>query len=263
MSPVKPKKHLGQHFLKDRNIARKIVGALPDMHKGGRILEIGPGTGILTEILINGQPDKLILIEVDRESVLFLKEQYRNEKNIQLIEGDFLKTDLGELLEGPAAIIGNFPYNISTQIFFRILKYRDYIPSVVCMLQREVAERICSKEGTKIYGILSVLLGAYYEREILFRVPAHVFYPPPKVESAVIRLTRNNVKKLPCDSQLFEKIVKQGFQNRRKTLRNALKQVNLPEELAGEPLLSKRAEQLKVEDFIFLTQKAETHWNSR
>ncbi len=263
MSPVKPKKHLGQHFLKDRNIARKIVAALPEAALEGRILEIGPGTGILTDILTEKSPEELILIEVDRESVLFLKNRFQHKKNIRLLEGDFLKIDLDGLLTRPTAVIGNFPYNISSQIFFHILKYHDRIPVVVCMLQREVAERICSREGSRVYGILSVLLGAWYDREILFRVPAQVFHPPPKVESAVIRLTRNKMKKMPCDLALFEKIVKQGFQNRRKTLRNALKRVNLPVELADDPLLSKRAEQLTAEDFILLTQKAETHWNSR
>lgn len=260
MTSVKPKKYLGQHFLKDHNIARKIVNALPARELSGPILEIGPGTGILTGILMKKKPERLILIELDHESVIFLENQYEGE-NIEIIEGDFLKTDLKPLLAKPTALIGNFPYNISSQIFFRVLKYRDAIPTIVCMLQREVAERICSREGSKIYGILSVLLGAYYDREILFTVPAQVFHPPPKVESAVIRLKRNDLYKLPCSEHFFERIVKQGFQNRRKTLRNALKPVNLPSELAGDPLLSKRAEQLSIKEFIELTKKAEIHWN--
>ncbi len=263
MSFVKPKKHLGQHFLKDRNIASKIVDALPPEHAGGHILEIGPGTGILTGILAGKEPEKLILIEVDPESVRFLKTRFGEKSFMQIIEGNFLTTDLSGLLSRPTAVIGNFPYNISSQIFFHILKYHDQIPVVVGMLQREVAERICAREGSRIYGILSVLLDAYYDREILFKVGPRVFHPPPKVESAVIRLTRNDTTRLPCEPSLFEKIVKQGFQNRRKTLRNALKRINLPVELAQDPLLSKRAEQLRTEDFILLTQKAQALWNSR
>ncbi len=260
MSFVKPKKHLGQHFLKDQNTAFQIVDALPAEKPIGPILEIGPGTGILTDLLVDKKSERLILVEIDGESIRFLKNKYP-ESEIEIIHGDFLKLDLDLLLTKPTTLIGNFPYNISSQIFFHVLKYRDHIPTIVCMLQREVAERICSNEGSKIYGILSVLLGAYYQREILFTVPSHVFYPPPKVESAVIRLKRNKVKELACDEALFKKIVKQGFQNRRKTLRNALKPINLPPELVQDTILSMRAEQLTVEDFIELTKKAAFHWN--
>jgi len=201
-----------------------------------------------------------MLIEIDDESVRYLNNRYPD-SDVKIIHGDFLKIDLDSLLTKPTALIGNFPYNISSQIFFHILKYHNRIPSIVCMLQREVAERICSNEGSKIYGILSVLLGAYYDRELLFTVPPHVFHPQPKVESAVIRLKRNKLKELPCDELLFKKIIKQGFQNRRKTLRNALKPLNLPHELVPDPILSMRAEQLTVEDFIELTRKAAFHWN--
>lgn len=260
MSSVKPKKHLGQHFLKDQSIASQIVNALQTENQTDHILEIGPGTGILTDLLVEKKPERLMLVELDGESIRFLNNRY-SESGIEIIHGDFLKLDLDLLLTQTTAIIGNFPYNISSQIFFHILKYRNRIHSIVCMLQREVAERICSKEKSKIYGILSVLLGAYYDREILFTVPPHVFHPRPKVESAVIRLKRNKLKKLPCDELLFKKIVKQGFQNRRKTLRNALKPINLPPELVPDPILSMRAEQLTVEDFIELTNKAAFHWN--
>lgn len=244
---VRPKKFLGQHFLKDKNIASKIVEALDG--KGLPVLEIGPGTGVLTELLIKKVED-LSVIEIDRESIAYLRENF---PNLNIIEGDFLEHNINNKL----AIIGNFPYNISSQIFFAVLDSREYVQEVVCMIQKEVADRIASKHGNKTYGILSVLLQAYYNIEYLFKVPPGVFHPPPKVNSAVIRLTRNNVATLPCDEELFKKIIKQGFQNRRKTLRNALKNLNLPGPVYAQSIMDKRAEQLSVYDFISLTQVIE------
>jgi 16S rRNA (adenine1518-N6/adenine1519-N6)-dimethyltransferase len=251
---VRPKKHLGQHFLKDKNIAGKIVNALQSNNVP--VLEIGPGTGILTDLLVKKGLD-FSVIEVDKESIEYLHQQY---PSLKIIEGDFLEYEIKDRV----AIIGNFPYNISSQIFFRVLDARQYVTEVVCMIQKEVADRISSKHNNKTYGILSVLLQAYYDIEYLFKVPPGVFHPPPKVNSAVIRLTRNNVATLACDEALFKKIIKQGFQNRRKTLRNALKNLNLPGLPAGRqgpvyalPIMDKRAEQLSVNDFILLTQAIE------
>lgn len=251
---VRPKKHLGQHFLRDKNIAMKIVDSLQS--KDLPVLEIGPGTGVLTELLINKTND-FSVIEVDKESIAYLRERY---PSLRIIEGDFLEFDI----KGSIAVIGNFPYNISSQIFFHVLDARQHVKEVVCMIQKEVADRIASKEGNKTYGILSVLLQAYYKIDYLFKVPPGVFHPPPKVNSAVIRLTRNDVVALPCDEVIFKKIIKQGFQNRRKTLRNALKNLNLPG-LSGDrrgavyasTVMDKRAEQLSVHDFISLTQAIE------
>lgn len=251
---VRPKKFLGQHFLKDKNIASKIVEALETTSLP--VLEIGPGTGILTDLLIK-KVDDFSVIEIDRESIAYLREHY---PGLNIIEGDFLEFNIQNRL----AIIGNFPYNISSQIFFRVLDARQHVGEVVCMIQKEVADRIASKEGNKTYGILSVLLQAYYKIDYLFKVSPGVFHPPPKVNSAVIRLTRNDVTTLPCDEVMFKKIVKQGFQNRRKTLRNALKNLNLPG-LSGDrrglvyalPIMDKRAEQLSVYDFVSLTQAIE------
>jgi 16S rRNA (adenine1518-N6/adenine1519-N6)-dimethyltransferase len=245
---VRPKKHLGQHFLRDKNIAAKIVDALTST--GIPVLEIGPGTGVLTDLLIKKDLD-LSVIEIDRESIEYLHKQY---PALRIIEGDFLEHDI---IEKKLAIIGNFPYNISSQILFRVLDFRSQVVEVICMLQKEVADRIASKEGNKTYGILSVLLQAYYEIDYLFKVPPGVFYPPPKVNSAVIRFRRNNVAMLSCDEVLFKKIIKQGFQNRRKTLRNALKNLNLPGPVYALPVMDKRAEQLSVNDFVLLTQAIE------
>ena len=251
MTYVRPKKHLGQHFLKDLNIAEKIATALTGHGAYQEVLEIGPGTGVLTQYLMQGS-HQVHLIDVDQESVNYLKEHF-DQLGERIMHGDFLKKDLSELLASPFAIIGNFPYNISSQIFFKILDYRDKVPEVVCMIQKEVADRLVSPPGNKTYGILSVLLQAYYNMEYLFTVPPHVFNPPPKVNSAVIRLQRNEIKQLDCDEKLFRIIVKQGFQNRRKTLRNALKTINLPEQIRKESILSARAEQLSVEQFVELT----------
>lgn len=244
---VRPKKHLGQHFLKDKNIAAKIAGSL--LSTDVPVLEIGPGTGVLTDFLVKKDLD-LSVIEIDTESVVYLKEHF---PALNIIEGDFLEMEIGK----PVAIIGNFPYNISSQIFFHVLDNRNNVKEVVGMIQKEVADRIASTHGNKTYGILSVLLQAYYEIDYLFKVPPGVFHPPPKVNSAVIRLRRNNIATLSCDEALFKKVIKQGFQNRRKTLRNALKNLNLPGPVYALPVMDKRAEQLSVNDFILLTQAIE------
>lgn len=250
---VRPKKFLGQHFLTDKNIAKRIVEAMK-VEERSCVVEIGPGTGVLTEFLKDLPGIDLKLIEIDRESVAHLREKYPSLSG-KIIEGDFLELDLGAIAPGPVHVIGNFPYNISSQIFFRILDHRHQVMQVVCMLQKEVADRIAEKEGSKTYGILSVLLQAYYDVEYLFKVPPGVFFPPPKVMSAVIRLRRNARERLACDEDLFKKVVKQGFQNRRKTLRNALKVLNLPTSISALEVMDKRAEQLSVEQFILLTKQ--------
>lgn len=239
--------------MKDENIARNIVGALSLQGDDLKVIEIGPGTGVLTKYLCELKGIDLRLIEIDRESVAYLKGSYPNLKG-KIIEADFLELDLEKIFPESCAIIGNFPYNISSQIFFKVLDHRDKVHQVVGMLQKEVAERIAAPPGSKTYGILSVLLQAFYHIELLFKVPPGVFFPPPKVMSAVIRLKRNEVKQLACDEIQFRKIVKQAFQMRRKTLRNALKSLNLPSSITALPLLDKRAEQLSVEDFISLTK---------
>ena len=254
---VRPKKFLGQHFLKDTNIASKIVGALDlPMPNDLKILEIGPGTGILTRMLMERFPEHLTLIEIDGESVDYLHKAFPMLQH-RIVQGDILKANLMELFPKPFAIIGNFPYNISSQIFFAVLDNRDRVEQVVCMLQKEVADRLCAKHGSKVYGILSVLLQAFYDLEYLFKVSPGVFHPPPKVMSAVIRMKRNARKDLPCNEVLFQTVVKQSFQKRRKTLRNALKHLNLPSSVSEMELMNKRPEQLSVEDFIFLTQRIE------
>ena len=251
---VRPKKYLGQHFLKDQGIARKIVEALEITDQAPPVvLEIGPGMGVLTRLLLERKDLDLNLIEIDMESVEFLHREFPGLSE-RIIAGDFLEMDWWSRFKGPIHIIGNFPYNISSQIFFRALEHQDRVEQVVCMLQKEVADRICSKHGSKVYGILSVLLQAFYDIENLFKVSPGVFNPPPKVMSAVIRLKRNQRKKLDCDEELFQFVVKQAFQKRRKTLRNALKHLNLPGSLVITPLMDKRPEQLSVDDFIFLTR---------
>ncbi len=253
---VRPKKFLGQHFLKDQNIASKIVEALTLTDKSNFVLEIGPGTGVLTQFLVKKENVDLHLVEIDRESVPYLKEHYPSHAD-RIIEGDFLKLDLAQLTSADIHVIGNFPYNISSQIFFKVLDHRHQVKQVVGMVQKEVADRMAEKEGSKTYGILSVLLQAFYDIEFLFKVPPGVFFPPPKVMSGVIRMTRNNRDRLACDEVLFKKVVKQGFQNRRKTLRNALKPLNLPTQISSLPQMDLRAEQLSVEDFISLTLQIE------
>lgn len=253
---VKPKKHLGQHFLIDKQIAADIVGLLSLHQNYTKVLEIGPGMGVLTDFLIQGKRYETYLIDIDQESIIYLKKHYP-QLNKNIIEGDFLKLNLQSLFAESFAIIGNFPYNISSQILFNILEYKDKVPEVVCMLQKEVAQRIASPPGNKEYGILSVLLQAYYRIEYMFTVHEHVFEPPPKVKSGVIRLQRNDVKKLDCDEKLFKTIIKQGFNNRRKTLRNALKPLALPQIVLQHPFMDKRAEQLSVANFVELTQLIE------
>jgi 16S rRNA (adenine1518-N6/adenine1519-N6)-dimethyltransferase len=248
---VRPKKYLGQHFLKDRNIAAKIVDAL-DVAPAFGVIEIGPGTGVLTELLMKKDID-LKLIEIDTESVTYLHEHFPA-LNGKVVQGDFLELPQTSFHVGPYAVIGNFPYNISSQIFFRVLDMRDQVTQVVCMLQKEVAKRLVASHGNKTYGILSVLLQAYYDLKYLFDVPPGVFHPPPKVMSGVIRLTRNNRQHLDCDELLFVRLVKQGFQNRRKTLRNALKNLNLPAAVYRLDVMDRRAEQLSVEEFIKLSR---------
>lgn len=259
---VRPKKFLGQHFLKDKSVAERIVEALQLPDAIQQVVEIGPGTGVLTQFLVAKPTVDLQLVEIDRESVAYLKQHYP-QLGSKITEGDFLELDLHTRFETPLLIIGNFPYNISSQIFFKILEHRNQVTQVVCMLQKEVADRIAEKPGSKTYGILSVLLQAYYDVTYLFKVPPGVFFPPPKVMSAVIRLTRNSRTQLGCDEALFKTVVKQAFQNRRKTLRNALKILNLPASLVAHPLMEKRAEQLDVEQFIFLTLQLEQSREAR
>ncbi|WP_420583329.1 16S rRNA (adenine(1518)-N(6)/adenine(1519)-N(6))-dimethyltransferase RsmA [Reichenbachiella sp.] len=259
MAGVKPKKHLGQHFLKDQNIANNIVKGLFDVAKPACVLEVGPGTGVLSDLMVDKDIDQLVLMDLDSESIDYLKHRYIGQK-VDIQYADFLKSDFKKIFKDqPLSIIGNFPYNISSQIFFKVLENRNQVNYVVGMIQKEVADRIVSKEGNKTYGILSVLLQAYYDIEYLFTVPPNVFNPPPKVNSGVIRLVRNNVEQLDCDEALFKRVVKEGFGKRRKTLRNALKGLNLPESAQQMDVLNKRAEQLSVADFIELTKLIEGH----
>ncbi|MCC9137490.1 16S rRNA (adenine(1518)-N(6)/adenine(1519)-N(6))-dimethyltransferase RsmA [Pontibacter silvestris] len=256
MSKVSPKKHLGQHFLVDQNIAIKIVEQL-SLHRGVQdVLEIGPGMGVLTQYLLQHQEYSTTVVDIDRESIAYLKEHFPQLQE-RIISADFLKTDLSKLFPGSFAIIGNFPYNISSQIFFKVLEQRDVVPEVVCMIQKEVAERLAAPPGSKTYGILSVLLQAFYTIDYKFTVSEHVFHPKPKVKSAVIGLLRNDRESLPCDEKLFFTVVKLSFGTRRKTLRNSLRSYNLPPEVSAQPVFDKRAEQLSVEDFIALTQLIE------
>lgn len=242
--------------MKDKNIALRIVESLL-LEKGvNHVVEIGPGTGVLTQHLLNNPDIDLQVVEIDRESVTYLNEHYPNIKD-RIVSGDFLELELDKRFANNLIIIGNFPYNISSQIFFRILDHRNQVAQVVCMIQKEVADRIAEKEGSKTYGILSVLLQTFYDIEYLFKVPPGVFFPPPKVMSAVIRLVRNQRDKLECDESLYKKVVKQAFQNRRKTLRNALKSLNLPTSIYKLDIMDKRAEQLSVDQFISLTLEIE------
>jgi 16S rRNA (adenine1518-N6/adenine1519-N6)-dimethyltransferase len=257
LEKVRPKKHLGQHFLNDKAIAENIVESLIHYEKYKDVIEIGPGMGVLTQFLVKKKNYSITAIEIDRDSIAYLKKNYSEQSNIKIIEGDFLKLKLEDLFPGNFAVIGNLPYNISSQIFFKILEYRDRIPEAVGMIQKEVAERMAAKHGNKTYGILSVLIQAFYDIEYLFTVHEHVFIPPPKVKSGVIRLTRNNREKLPCSEKLFFTVVKQSFSTRRKTLRNCLKAFNLPPEMMSESLFDKRAEQLSVNDFVELTTRIE------
>ena len=255
MDKVRAKKHLGQHFLKDENTALAIAETLS--HKGyNDVLEIGPGMGVLTKYLLE-KPSAVSVIEIDTESVAYLNAHYPKLHG-HILEFDFLKYDISKLFDGrPFAVIGNFPYNISTQIIFRMLEFRQRIPEFSGMFQKEVAERICETKGSKTYGILSVLVQAFYDAEYLFTVSETVFSPPPKVKSGVLRLRRKQDFSLPCSEKLFFTVVKVAFQQRRKTLRNSLKSLNLTDNLREDAIFDLRPEQLSTAQFIALTQKIE------
>jgi 16S rRNA (adenine1518-N6/adenine1519-N6)-dimethyltransferase len=250
---VRPKKSLGQHFLHDRQIAEKITQSISN--NIGALLEIGAGTGILTEFLLEKELD-FKTIEIDKESIDFLRKNFPDIKN-KLIEGDFLQLNLRNIFNKPFGVIGNFPYNISSQIFFKILDEKEIIPEVICMIQKEVAERIAEPPGSKTYGILSVFIQAFYNVEYLFTVHENAFIPPPKVKSAVIRLIRNNVQHLNCDELLFKKIVKATFNQRRKTIKNSLKLIIGDRQISTNRFLSLRPETLSVQDFVELTNIVE------
>ena len=257
---VKAKKYLGQHFLNDQNIAQKIADTL-SWTNYELALEIGPGMGVLTQFLLQKKGITYV-IEIDSESVEYLKSNFINLSS-RIIEEDFLKFDLNKIFKGKSfAIIGNFPYNISSQIVFKVLDMRSQIPEFAGMFQKEVAQRICAKEGSKTYGILSVLTQAFYDAEYLFTVSPKVFDPPPKVDSGVLRLIRKSNFKLPCEEELFFKIVKTAFQQRRKTLRNSLKTLNLSDNLREDVIFGKRPEQLTVAQFIELAQRIEQDLNA-
>jgi len=251
---VKAKKYLGQHFLKDEQIAQKIVSLMPESLP--KILEIGSGTGILTKYLLPIWKENFYAIEIDKDSVQYLV-KHLPELSTNLLNEDFLKFSIANHFEGDLGIIGNFPYNISSPIFFKVLENRQQVKTLVGMVQKEVGKRIAAKAGSKTYGILSVLLQAYYDIEYVFTVKPQVFNPPPKVDSAVIFLQRNQVEKLACNEKLFKTIVKLSFGQRRKTLRNSLKSLQIPEEIRGQGIFGKRPEQLSVEGFVELTQLME------
>ncbi len=254
MTLVRAKKHLGQHFLTDKNIAAKIVDSLRPGDKYRQVLEVGPGMGILSDLLLQKSEYEVFLIDIDTESYQYLQKKYPV-LGERLINADFLEMDFASIFSGPMGIIGNFPYNISSQILFKVLDNRQQVLEVVGMFQKEVAERCTTKPGSKEYGILSVFLQAYYKVEYLFTVKAGVFNPPPKVLSAVIRLTRNETLQLNCDEKLFWQLVKAGFNQRRKTLRNALSSLINKEKMTGEKMLDLRAERLSVDDFVRLTNE--------
>ena len=274
---VRAKKALGQHFLTDQGVARSIVAALGADSPARDVLEIGPGMGVLTQYLLGREDIDLKLIEIDSESVAYLLTHFPGMEG-RLMEGDYLRLDMARIFPGPYRVIGNFPYNISSQIFFKILEDKDRVPEVVCMIQKEVADRIAEKPGSKVYGILSVLLQAWYDIEYVMSVGSGAFAPPPKVQSAVIRLRRNGRTSLGCDERLFKQVVKTAFNQRRKTLRNALKPllggtaggaraaagatagasagvaVRAAAPDLSDPIFDLRAERLSVEDFVRLTR---------
>ena len=259
---VKAKKHLGQHFLTDENIAKKIADSLTE-NGYNHVLEIGPGMGVLTKYILQKKP-KVTVFELDSESVIYLKEVFpleqininTSKEKLTIIEGDFLKKNIADIFHGEqVAIIGNFPYNISSQIVFKAIENREIVSEFSGMFQKEVAKRIAEKEGSKVYGILSVLTQAFFDVEYLFTVPPSVFNPPPKVDSGVIRLIRKENYTLPVDEKLFFRVVKTAFNQRRKMLRSSLKSFKLSDTLKKEPIFAKRPEQLSVSAFISLTQK--------
>ena len=262
---VRPKKALGQHFLMDASIAQRIVGALCDGEEADacgvdgrlRVLEVGAGTGVLTEILLGREEVDLWAVEIDGESVGYLLRRFPVLRG-RLVQDDFLTLDLSAVFEGRFLVVGNFPYHISSQILFKVLEHRDRIPMVVGMLQKEVAERIAAGPGSKTYGILSVLLQTWYDIEYLFTVSEHVFLPPPKVKSAVVRLIRNGRVEVLCPEPLFKRVVKATFNQRRKTIRNSIRQVTGKVVLLDHPLLALRPEQLSVAQFIELTNFVES-----
>lgn len=263
---VRAKKHLGQHFLTDENIAKKIADSLTETGYE-RVVEIGPGMGVLTKYLLQKKAPVTVL-EIDRESVAYLQDTFPKEhinintskEKFTIVEGDFLKQDITTLFgKQQVAIIGNFPYNISSQIVFKAIENRAYVPEFSGMFQKEVAQRITEKEGSKIYGILSVLAQAFYDVEYLFTVPPTVFNPPPKVDSGVIRLIRKKDYTLPVNESLFFSIVKTAFNQRRKMLRSSLKSFKLSDSLKEDPIFAKRPEQLSVNEFISLTEKIASH----
>jgi 16S rRNA (adenine1518-N6/adenine1519-N6)-dimethyltransferase len=249
---VRAKKHLGQHFLNDLDAAAAIVDALT-VHNGYvDVLEIGPGTGVLSDLLFRRKEFRVTLLDVDKESINYLHKTYPDHRE-RILYGDFLTVDLNALFPGEFAVIGNFPYNISTQILFRVLEFRERVPEVVGMFQKEVAERIASRPGNRDYGILSVFMQAYYSTELLFTLPENAFTPPPRVKSAVIRFIRKEGFELGCDQTAFFRTVKAAFNQRRKTLRNALSVLLPKERMEGLPYLDLRAERLDWEQFVELT----------
>src|SRR5574344_2859 len=256
MGLVKPKKFLGQHFLKDLNIAKDIADTV-DSCPSLPILEVGPGMGVLTQYLVQ-KGRQVKVVELDFESVDYLKENYPQLQE-DIIESDFLKMELDKIFDNnPFVLTGNYPYNISSQIFFKMLDYKDLIPCCTGMIQKEVAERIAAGPGSKTYGILSILIQAWYKVEYLFTVHEHVFNPPPKVKSAVIRMTRNETTDLGCNEKLFKLIVKTTFNQRRKTLRNSISSIlDKQNPLSADPIFNKRPEQLSVEQFVELTNRVE------
>lgn len=254
---VKPKKFLGQHFLKDLSIARRIADTL-DRFEGIPVVEVGPGMGVLTQFLIEKGKD-LTVVELDRESVPYLQTHYPSLSR-RIIEDDFLKLDLSKIYDSQFCVIGNYPYNISSQILFKVLDYKDRIPCCSGMFQKEVAQRIAAGPGSKTYGIISVLIQAWYDVEYLFTVDENVFNPPPKVKSAVIRLVRNNLRQMNCDERLFKTVVKTAFNQRRKTLRNSMKPlIRKDSDIYKDPIFDKRPEQLSVSDFEMLTNMTQSH----
>ena len=262
VSAVRAKKHLGQHFLKDASIAQRIADTL-ELSASPNVLEIGPGTGVLTRLLLE-RPVHLLAVELDRESVAYLREQFipglaretLAYQSFEVLEADFLKLDLQTLFrEQPFAITGNFPYNISSQIVFRLLEVRHRVPEFSGMFQKEVAERICAGPGSKTYGILSVLVQAFYQARYCFTVPPEVFDPPPKVSSGVLYLKRRETWQLHCDEGLFFRVVKTAFNQRRKTLRNSLKSLHLTDNLKEDAIFDRRPEQLSVSEFITLSKR--------